>query len=404
VLLRAYGNDTSILIDRERLCPLLPSLPNPALTASTGECSSHLLLSKHGLAPPLLARFANGLLYRFVAGRVCSVDDLSVPETWKAVAERLGEWHGVLPTTPATTGAATPDGSGTSVFWGVLRKWISALPSGTDAQTPDGSGTSDLWGVLRKWISALPSGTDAQKAQKEELRRELSAMENTRVAGGYGLKGCDGGVGLVTGHCDLLNGNVIILPSDGARKVHLIDEYSTPCERAFDIANHFAEWGGFDCEYEKLPTKSTRHEFIRVYLESFHQHRKDGVEEVSEEEVQKLMDEVDLFRGLPGFYWYTSPPISLSDYQYANSRDIGESGPSSRHRSRRSTSTMRSTHWYDWANTAPGKTAPLRCASSDGPPPNLFPPSPRSDSDEVFQQPNLCTRFCFCFFPDIHTP
>lgn len=256
--------------------PPPPSSSNPALTVSTGECSSHLLLSNHGLAPPLLARFANGLLYRFVAGRVCSVDDLAVPETWKAVAERLGEWHGVLPTVPATTGTSTSEGPG----------------------------ANSLWGVLHKWVSALPSATDAQKALNEELRRELSAMENTREAGGNGLKGLDGGVGLVTGHCDLLNGNVIILPGEGPRKVHLIDyEYATPCERAFDIANHFAEWGGFECEYEKLPTKSTRCEFIRVYLQSFHQHKKDGVEEVSEEEVQKLMDEVDNFRGVPGFYW-----------------------------------------------------------------------------------------------------
>ncbi|KAI5857978.1 kinase-like domain-containing protein [Tricharina praecox] len=276
VLLRAYGNDTSILIDRER------------------ECSSHLLLSNYGLAPPLLARFANGLLYRFVAGRVCSVDDLAVPETWKAVAERLGEWHGVLPTTSTTT----------------------------DASTPDDPEANNLWGVLHKWISALPSATDAQKTQKEELRRELAAMEKPRAAGGYGFKGHDGGVGLVTGHCDLLNGNVIILPGDGPRKVHLIDyEYATPCERAFDIANHFAEWGGFACEYEKLPTKSTRREFIRVYLQSFHQHRKDGVEEVGDDDVQKLMEEVDFFRGIPGFYWgiwaLIQAQISQIDFDYA---------------------------------------------------------------------------------------
>lgn len=205
---------------------------------------------------------------------MCSVDDLSLPETWTAVAKRLGEWHGVLPT----------------------------YPTGSSAEAP----AIDLWGVLQGWIDALPSSKDAEKAQKEELRLELEVLETAKSAGGYGLKGQDGGVGLVTGHCDLLHGNVIILPGKEGeeRKVHLIDyEYSTPCERAFDIANHFAEWGGFACEYEKLPTKSTRREFIRVYLRSFHEHRKDGIE-VTEGEVEALMKEVDLFRGVPGFYWY----------------------------------------------------------------------------------------------------
>lgn len=189
-----------------------------------------------------------------------------MPETWGAVARRLGEWHGVLPRYHAG-GKDVPD--------------------------------IDLWGVLRKWIAALPAESEETKTQKLELSRELETLET-------GLKGVDGGVGLVTGHCDLLNGNVIVLPGGGERAVHLIDyEYATPCERAFDIANHFAEWGGFECDYSKLPTRCVRREFIRVYLRSFHQHRGDGVE-VQEEEVEKLMGEVDLFRGVPGFYWYVT--------------------------------------------------------------------------------------------------
>jgi ethanolamine kinase len=43
VLLRAYGNCTDILIDRER------------------EAANHELLMKYGLAPDLLARFENGM-------------------------------------------------------------------------------------------------------------------------------------------------------------------------------------------------------------------------------------------------------------------------------------------------------------------------------------------------------
>lgn len=169
-----------------------------------------------------------------------------------------------------------------------------------------GSTPNTLWGVLQKWISALPTETDAEKMQRQELKTELEALQLSKEAGGHGLAGQDGGVGLVMGHCDLLSGNVIILPNaagnNDERKVHFIDyEYATPCERAFDIANHFAEWGGFDCKYELLPTRSTRREFIRAYLRSFHEHRGDG--SASDTEVDALMREIDLFRGVPGFYW-----------------------------------------------------------------------------------------------------
>ncbi|KAI5795155.1 kinase-like domain-containing protein [Geopyxis carbonaria] len=272
VLLRAYGHDTGILIDRER------------------ECTSHLLLSQHGLAPALLARFSNGLLYRFVAGHVCSVDDLAVPKTWTAVAKRLGQWHGVLPR--------------------------------HDTNSMDESSV-DLWYVLQKWISALPVGTDAEKSQRAQLQNELEILQKPKSAGGYGIRGQDGGVGLVTGHCDLLSGNVIVLPSKGSeeRSVHFIDyEYATPVERAFDIANHMSEWGGFECDYKKLPGRGVRRDFIRVYLNSFHEHAKDGVE-TTEEEVEQLMTEVDLFRGVPGFYWgiwaLIQATISQIDFDYA---------------------------------------------------------------------------------------
>jgi ethanolamine kinase len=221
---------------------------------------------------------------------VCSVDELSEPETYTAVARRLGEWHGVLP-------RHHPESS----------------------EKPE----TDMWGVMNKWISALPHSTDAEKSKKHELQREVDLLQLEKSQGGFGLKGLDGGVGLVTGHCDLLSGNVIILPSEGKERiVHFIDyEYATPCERAFDLANHLSEWGGFDCDYSKMPTISTRRAFMRTYLESFHEHSKDGVQ-VTDAEVEKLMQEVDVYRGVPGLYWgiwaMVQATISQIDFDYAS--------------------------------------------------------------------------------------
>jgi len=193
---------------------------------------------------------------------------------------------------------------------------------------------------MQRWVGALPSGTPAQASRKQELLGELRFLSEES-----GLKGMDGGVGPIFGHCDLLNGNVIILPKGkkegredglieengiGAESVQFIDyeyvlplspnadrvlkdltgcvvgcRYATPCERAFDIANHFSEWGGFECDYNLLPTRSVRRDFIRAYLQSFHAHNRGGRSSAKnlEEEVEALMAEVDAFRGFPGFYW-----------------------------------------------------------------------------------------------------
>ena len=51
-------------------------------------------------------------------------------------------------------------------------------------------------------------------------------------------------------HNDALAGNVLF--NDGWDQVRLIDyEYGGYNYRAFDLANHFCEHCGFDCDYEK---------------------------------------------------------------------------------------------------------------------------------------------------------
>lgn len=135
-------------------------------------------------------------------------------------------------------------------------------------------------------------------------------------------------------HCDLLSGNVIIQPKNSATSpeapeiVSFIDyEYATPSPAAFDIANHFAEWGGFDCDFNLLPTKFQRLDFIREYIRSyFSQLGQDKTSEELENESQVLFAEVDIFRGIPGFYWgiwaLIQATISQIDFDYASYAEI----------------------------------------------------------------------------------
>lgn len=121
-------------------------------------------------------------------------------------------------------------------------------------------------------------------------------------------------VQFVLGHCDLLSANIII-PSEtklddgevSAKKslkgrVDFIDyEYAVPCPAAFDLVNHISEWGGYDCDYNMLPTRATRRAFIEEYIQSFSKYK--PLTSTTEKSVEGLLVEVDRFRGIPGFYW-----------------------------------------------------------------------------------------------------
>lgn len=143
-----------------------------------------------------------------------------------------------------------------------------------------------------------------------------------------------------------MSGNVIIEPtrsgttdvgergvqSNGTQQpsVNFIDyEYATPSPAAFDLANHFAEWGGFDCDFNVLPTQAQRLEFIREYVHTYfslvERHEDSGVVD-EESEVQRLFAEVDTFRGVPGFYWgiwaLIQATISFIDFDYAKYAEV----------------------------------------------------------------------------------
>jgi ethanolamine kinase len=122
----------------------------------------------------------------------------------------------------------------------------------------------------------------------------------------------------------LLSANVIKTATNGQIGVALIDyEYAVSCAAAFDIANHFAEWGGYDCDYSILPTKSTRRHFLQEYLESYNKHTDTALPESM---LSFLEVEVDRYRGMPGLYWgiwaLIQATISTIDFNYAEYAEI----------------------------------------------------------------------------------
>lgn len=162
MLLRAYGHGTHVLIDRER------------------EAENHELLMGHGLAPDLIARFRNGMLYRYIRGTVTSVEDLQRPEVYSAVARRLAEWHATIPCLPGKTIVPTlGDRNGTSD--GEVdshRKENTLLRQRRESidQSAPGKPSPNLWTVMQKWILALPNETEAQRERQGKLQGELDLL------------------------------------------------------------------------------------------------------------------------------------------------------------------------------------------------------------------------------------
>lgn len=193
----------------------------------------------------------------------------------------------------------------------------------------------NVWTVLQKWIKALPSRTSAEKERQQTLQYELEG--SVKLLGN--VSSLNRGK-YVLSHTDLLCGNVIVHPqSDGSqasapRTVSFIDyEYTTPAPQAFDLANHFAEWIGLDCDMNNIPTRAERRAFIKEYVRSFRYHQESHVGAATnghanghvygtseDEDIDTLMDEVDRFRGMPGLYWGTwaviQSMISSIDFNY----------------------------------------------------------------------------------------
>ncbi|KAG6012100.1 hypothetical protein E4U43_007943 [Claviceps pusilla] len=270
VLLRAYGNGTDVLIDRER------------------EAANHELLMQYDLAPELLARFGNGMLYRFIPGAVAQPNDLADPPILRAIARRLAQWHATVPCIPDSSLGRDSSSRGDGHDDAIMAKAAAGKP------------IPNVWTTMQKWILALPTDTESRRERKALLQRELDEMIQ-RLAQRPGL----GQNGLVFAHCDLLCANVII-HRDAAdadnTSVSFIDyEYGTPSPVAFDIANHFAEWVGYNCDYAAIPSHPQRLAFIREYVATYAKLAGENMNE--EDETQRLMDEVDVFRGVPGFFW-----------------------------------------------------------------------------------------------------
>ncbi|KAI8072682.1 kinase-like domain-containing protein, partial [Gongronella butleri] len=246
VLVRAYGRGSERIIDRRQ------------------EIINLITLSQKGLAPPLYARFRNGLVYGFIEGRVSHVDDLGNPKMAQWIAHRLAQWHKV------------------------------ELPSSSDQPT---SRDQKLWKTMRAWLYQVPERYQDAKTQatfekrfdmkyiSDELETLIKHLEKLEPQ-------------IVFSHNDLLYGNIIF--DDEKEEANFIDyEYGCYAFRGFDIGNHFNEHCGFECDYSKYPSPEFQRQWIEWYLTAANE---DGAAPTTKE-IDALYNEVDGFSLASHYYW-----------------------------------------------------------------------------------------------------
>lgn len=277
VLVRTYGQGTDVIIDRDR------------------EFALHLLLHLLGLAPPLFARFANGLVYGYLPGRALEPSELAAENMYPHIAARLGQWHRGVESSSIQRGIDT------------LKRYGGGSPATA----------VDVWLLLEEWVALAPSiqpmlelcreNRDVAERADADLRTTLQAeLAWARGKLEHGVSPS------VTAHGDLLSGNVIV--GSGTNPVAFIDyEYMMPAPRAYDIANHLVEWQGFDCDRSRIPEPRADNPVLRQWCAAYLG---------NETEVDGLITELQAFYGLPGFYWGVWASIQLEiskiDFDYAS--------------------------------------------------------------------------------------
>lgn len=142
-----------------------------------GEANSHALLARRGLAPALLARFKNGLLYRFIQGQVATPNDLIQAPVWRGVARRLAQWHAVLPINDVGESPRVSQ-NGTTQSMEQSEDQSDTDPKrvhdieGMDIIKSRHEGPN-MWRVLQQWILVLPTTTEKERLRRRDLQREL---------------------------------------------------------------------------------------------------------------------------------------------------------------------------------------------------------------------------------------
>eukprot|EP00003_Mantamonas_plastica_P021981 TRINITY_DN3648_c0_g2_i1.p1 TRINITY_DN3648_c0_g2~~TRINITY_DN3648_c0_g2_i1.p1 ORF type:complete len:234 (+),score=84.59 TRINITY_DN3648_c0_g2_i1:73-774(+) len=193
---------------------------------------------------------------------------MSDPHISKLVARKMGRWHGL-----EFSGVEKPK---ESKQWSVLEKWMKDVPEES----------------IEK-LMGLKDG-ELEQCNREWINNEIAELKKALLDPERGFLDL---IGLT--HNDLLNGNIVY--DEQTDSVMFIDfEYANWAHPAFDIANHFCEFCGFEDNYDLYPEKEFQMTFITEYLRGY---KGDDEYSPDQEELELWYRMVNAYALLSHFWW-----------------------------------------------------------------------------------------------------
>ncbi|XP_014679483.1 PREDICTED: ethanolamine kinase 1-like, partial [Priapulus caudatus] len=245
LLLRIYGENTDLLIDRD------------------AEMRNLTRLHAAGCCPPLHARFNNGLCYGYAVGICPTAGSVTSEPIYRLTATMMARIHSIR---------AKPGQPTDPCLFTVFHRWLDMVPeSFADTKKND---------RYRKFIPKIKT----LRTEVEVLERHLVDLDSP----------------VVFCHNDLLLNNIVYNKSEGT--VTFIDyEYAAFNYQAFDIGNHFAVYCCIEePNYRGYPKRRYKKRWLREYLAALHAETGRGV---TATELRHLYVQVNSFIPAAHLFW-----------------------------------------------------------------------------------------------------
>ncbi|XP_058800779.1 ethanolamine kinase 1 [Phymastichus coffea] len=269
VLVRVYGHNTDLLIDRKQEHKIIRSL------------------NKSGFTHSIYATFSNGMAYEFIEGNTLTVKTVREPEVYELVAKTMAKMHLLKPPTP-------DEHYNKAIIWEKTEKFLHMMPINF----------SDL--RKQNKFEKLIKPKSILLSEYQLLKEKLLMLDSP----------------IVFCHNDLLLAN--ILHDKKKNKVTFIDfEYAAYNCQSFDIANHFAEFAGVDNpDFSLYPDIELQMHWLSIYLKAY----RNTSAEIPKEDVEKLYNQVNQFVLLTHFFWgcwaLIQSQYSLIDFDFLEYAEI----------------------------------------------------------------------------------
>lgn len=230
ILIRIYGKNTEVLIDRQK------------------EIANFKLLHKYGFAARLLAVFNNGISYEYSNGKPLTKLDVYDELVWRNIARRMAEMHRDITTDQLNQQNVLPE----STLWTKIRSFFELIPTKYSDPIKQKRFVhsfqfitkfvtfnqqfnslilyffySEFGLFLYRREQLLPSIIDLRD-EYDRLYLTVSKIHSP----------------VVFAHNDLLLGNILYDPMSESKVTFIDYEYADYSFQAYDIGNHFDEFAG----------------------------------------------------------------------------------------------------------------------------------------------------------------